>query len=245
MGKPLIIGVISQKGGVGKTTVAVNLAVALRMRDYKVLLIDGDTSNPSIGIDLGMEDENRGYKELVATNAPLDKLASIHGASGLHVITGTLHTRPFIPLRSQVSRLEKKLRKSSYDFIVIDSPPGYHNDDEFGFWDEAVIVSTPDMPAITACLRLEQTLSKAKVKHSLVLNMVRGRRYELRQDEIQDAFSCKIAGVLPADDAVNSALAERIPVFLSNKGASFSKAMGRLSSRYGKGTGISRIFRVK
>ena len=57
-----IIGVMSQKGGVGKTTIAVNLAVMLRLKGYETLIVDLDTSNPSVGIHLGMHESEDGLE---------------------------------------------------------------------------------------------------------------------------------------------------------------------------------------
>ena len=236
MQRPRIIGVISQKGGVGKTTVAVNLAVALRMMNYKVLLLDGDTSNPTIGISLGMEEANIGYKDLVSKKTKVDKLISIHAASGLHVIPGTLHTKPFVPTKAQIKRLHGEIAASGYDFVIIDSSPGYYTDYEFSFWDDGLVVSTPDMTAITSCLRLERSFKKVKTKCDLVLNMVRGRRYELRADEIEEAWGDRILGSLPYDDSVSAAAAERIPAYLSGKSSPFSKSMRTLAGKYAKGS---------
>ncbi len=220
----------------GKTTVAVNLAVALRMMNYKVLLLDGDTSNPTIGIALGMEEANIGYADLVSKKTKVDKLVSIHAASGVHVIPGTLHTKPFIPTAVQIKRLHDELAASGYDFVIIDSSPGYYTDYEFSFWDEGLVVATPDMTAITSCLRLERSFKKAKTKCELVLNMVRGRRYELREEEIEEAWGSKIAGSLPYDDSVNAAAAERIPVYISGKDSAFSRTIRVLAGKYAKGS---------
>lgn len=231
---PYVIGVVSQKGGVGKTSLSVSLAAALKFRGYRTLLIDADTSNPNAGMMLGMEDANIGYRELATKQTKLENVTSIHGSTGMHVVLGTLNTKPFIATKGDIGRVKKKIGKSNYDFVVIDTSPGYYLQEEMGLWDEAILITTPDMPSVTGILRLNGAIRKARINHLLVLNKVRRKRYELQPDEIEDAIGEKIATVIPYEETVSVSMAEKIPAYVVNRDSAFSKAVSKLADRHSK-----------
>ncbi|MDE1834912.1 MAG: AAA family ATPase, partial [Candidatus Micrarchaeota archaeon] len=101
MAEPYIIRISSQKGGVGKTTIATNLGVTLSMAGYKVLIVDMDSANPTIGYHLGMNQANVGYKEVITGKARLEQVIAIHAASGLRVLPGTVGPYSFVPTKKQ------------------------------------------------------------------------------------------------------------------------------------------------
>lgn len=226
---------ISQKGGVGKTSIAISLATAIRIKGSRTLLIDGDTSNPTVGLRLGMEDANIGYKELVTRGAKLDNVKAIHATSGLHVVLGTLHAKPFIVKKSHINKLKKKIADASYDYVILDTSPGFYDEKDMNYWDEAILVTTPDVPSITGVMRLDESFRKLKIKRSLVLNKIMGKRYELQKDEIEDACGEKIAAVIPYDEIANVSMAEKIPAYIINRNAPYSEAIARLADNYKTG----------
>lgn len=235
MPDPCIIGVVSQKGGVGKTAIAVNLSVILRLKGFRVLTVDGDTSNPNIGIQLGMENANIGFKELATKKDKPDSIASIHGATGMHVILGTLRSKPFVITKVDVKRLNTKLKGCNYDFVILDTAPGFYEPEAMGIFDEALLVATPDTPAITGILRLNRILKGKGVDRYIVINRVKGKKYELQPDEIEDASGSKVVAAIPDDDIVNESLAERIPAYMINRNSNFSRAVTKLASRLSLG----------
>jgi len=119
------IGVISGKGGVGKSTVTANLAIELASRGYKVGIIDSDFHGPSIPKMLGVEDKRvmaTRDKKMIPVNGPLDiKIISIYFF--LPDPTSAVIWRG--PLKK--SFLEEILASTLFgelDFLLIDLPPG-------------------------------------------------------------------------------------------------------------------------
>ncbi|MGC8567836.1 MAG: P-loop NTPase [Candidatus Micrarchaeia archaeon] len=116
------IGVYSAKGGVGKTTVAVNLAYVLKNKGYRVGLLDADIDCPNISIFLGIE--NTKIKP-IAPLVPVDK-------DGIKVISTAMLTddeeKPIIwrgPLITKM--LGEMLEYTDFgelDYLIIDLPPG-------------------------------------------------------------------------------------------------------------------------
>lgn len=234
MANPYIIRISSQKGGVGKTTIAVNLSVLLSLSGHKVLIIDSDTTNPSIGFHLGMHHANVGYKDVVSGRASLKNAIAIHGPSGLRVLGGTIEGHAHhVESAQNISRLYSSLKKTDFDFIIIDSAPkNQMTADPIKYCDEALVVTTPEMTAITSAMRLANFYRKEKVKHNLVINMVKGRKHEYSIPEIENAFGDRAAAVLPDEEAVALGVASHIPISILNSKCGFCYNLSPLIRRY-------------
>ena len=122
-GSNQVILVTSSVVGEGKTTIAINLALAFA-RFERVLLIDADMRRPSVARELSLEAADPGLPELLAGQAYLNKSISLLENYNLEVLkTGTIPSDPLELLSlGSFSKTIKTLRES-YDRIIIDSPP--------------------------------------------------------------------------------------------------------------------------
>ena len=130
-----IISIINQKGGVGKTTTAVNLAAGLSQLNKKVLVMDLDPQgNATTGLGLSnLEDtENSIYGVLNSTKefasvikktnfANLDLITSTVDLSGIEIETADDQRRAFI-LKEKIANFTSN-NEGKYDYILIDCPP--------------------------------------------------------------------------------------------------------------------------
>jgi MinD-like ATPase involved in chromosome partitioning or flagellar assembly len=230
-----MVGVSSQKGGVGKTTVSVNLAAALKLLKNKVLLIDTDTTNPSIGFHLGLERANIGYRDVLYGTAELEDAIAIHAATGLHVLPGTVNTKHFSPSPGNIDKLGMKIKKGNYDFVIFDTAPGFLEEDLSKYYNEALILTTPEMSACTSSLRLAHRYDEIQVKHNLVVNRIRNRRYEISLGEIEEIYGRKIRGAIPEDEVVPISISEHIPAYITSPNSKFSISIKGVARKYASG----------
>mgnify|MGYP003289718082 FL=1 len=124
-----IISIANQKGGVGKTTTAVNVSAILAKRGKKVMLIDADPQgNASSGLGLEKETENSLYDVLI-NDVDLESTLQDTTIKTLKVCPSNMNLAGAeVELVSQMSReqrLKEKLDviKDDFDFIIIDCPP--------------------------------------------------------------------------------------------------------------------------
>ncbi len=232
MSGPYIIRISSQKGGVGKTTIAVNLGVILSLLSYKVLIVDCDYANPTVGFHLGMNQANVGYKDVLTGKADMNDALAMHSPSGLRVLPGTIGPYSFVPEEKDNARFLDMLSQTKYGFIILDTSPGFAFSEPFRYYSEALLVTTPEASSCTAVMRLARSYTEEKLKHNLVINRVRNRKYEFSIDEIEDMYENKAIAVLPEDDIVPTSISQHIPAFLINPKSNFSNAVKTLSRRY-------------
>jgi len=126
---PLIISVINQKGGVGKSTVAVNLSHGLALLGKKVLLVDMDPQHNSsdVLLDNKSEEYEGNIYRLLRGKVGLDEAAVATRIKGLHVIPGTIELADaeleFSAVFGRERLLHKALSGAKCDYIICDNPP--------------------------------------------------------------------------------------------------------------------------
>src|ERR1035441_6153789 len=128
MGK--ILGVVNQKGGVGKTTTAINLAACLALEGLKVLLVDCDPqANASSGLGLQRDDNRHSIYDVLVGNASAEQVILPTEIDHLWVLPGSKNlTGANVELtgaEDRAVRLRKALApiKDNYDLVVLDCPP--------------------------------------------------------------------------------------------------------------------------
>jgi len=202
-----IIGIISIKGGVGKTSCAANLGASLA-KDFgkKVLMVDANFTAPNLGLHFGIVNPKYTIHDVLMDKVDIAEAILDHQGE-FHILPASLIDKKINPfkLKQKLARL-----KDSYDVIIIDSSPNLNEDilSTMIASDELLVVTSPDYPTLSTTMRAVKLAQQKKVNISgLIVNKVRGKSFELSLQEIEEATGVPVLGVLPDDVRVLESVA--------------------------------------
>jgi pilus assembly protein CpaE len=244
-----VIAVFSPKGGVGCTTIAVNLAMALQQMagsGQKIALVDTSVQFGDVGVMLNLQ-ASRSLADLVPHIEGLDRdmlnsVLSPHG-SGLKVLLAPPHPEAAESLLAGASVDEGmgnsalaavlKLMREAFDVIVVDMW-SWVDEVALTVFDAAaliVLVVMPNIPAIKSArlfLEVANTLNYPTEKISLVVNGV-DRRTGIRVEQIEQAM-IPVAAQIPLDShVVLAAINHGVPFVMRDPSRPVSQAIFRLA----------------
>jgi pilus assembly protein CpaE len=239
-----LVTVFSPKGGVGKTTIAANLAVALAARDgFRVCLVDLDLGFGDIAITLQLFPA-RTIADAVALESDLDfsmlePLLTPH-RRGFSTLVAPVQpdAKDSIPA-SLIARILSVL-KSNFDYVIVDTAPAFdeHVLQAFDETDELLLVTTLDVPTLKnvkiACETLD-LLNFPKPRRHLVLNRA-DDKVGLSADKVETTLDMKITQAIPTSAEVANATNAGEPITASHPKHPVSQAISRLADAV---TGVS------
>jgi pilus assembly protein CpaE len=235
-GASKVIMVSSTKGGTGKTSIAVNLAVELSGHHLRTLLIDLDVQFGDVGIVLGLDRPAKTLYELAATAVEMDA-EKIRGYVIKHSSTLDVLPAPLRPEEGEsidAARIAAILQtaRGMYDAIVIDTAPLFDGPmlAALDRSDQLLLISTPDVPSmknIRLALQTLELLGFPLDRVALVANRS-GMAGGASTREIAETIGRKIRFVLPEDPAVPSSINSGVPTVTLDPKTRFSRSMKEL-----------------
>lgn len=242
--KAQVVTVFGTKGGVGKTTIAVNLAVLLAKAKKKVALVDLDLQFGDVSIFLNLLPK-RTIAELAQEGSDLDgeliESYLISHLSGVKILPAP--GRPEYSELITPTHVEKVIEHLSnlYDYIIVDTPPHF-NDTNLSALDlssQIILVLSMDVATIKnvkLSLELLDSLNQ-RGKTKLILNRA-SEDMGIKVKDAEETLNFLIAGQIPSDGKlVVSALNKGIPFVLSNPSAKVSMAVKELGDMVVKDIG--------
>ncbi len=231
-----VIGVTNQKGGVGKTTTAVNTAAGIAKLGKKVLLVDVDPQgNATSGVGIDKRSVRYSSYSVIIDKVKTEDAIMHTQFTNLDIIPASMDLAAaeieLVEMEHRESRLKNALAlvKGNYDFIFIDCPPslGLITTNAFCAADTLLVPIQPEYYALEGLSQLMNTVRKVKRRYNqyldiegVLLTMYDGRLNLTQQvvEEVKKFFPRKVfAAVIPRGVRLSEAPSFGMPIMYFDK----------------------------
>jgi ATP-binding protein involved in chromosome partitioning len=241
------LAVISGKGGVGKTSVVVNLAAALKKKDMEVGIFDADVHGPSVPKMVGIKTKMR---DMLHGSHGIDPVSTDHGLKVMSVaLIWPTEMTPIMWRGQYKARVLRQFLSSikwhELDYLLVDLPPGTGDEPitimkSIPDLDGLIVVTTPQEISTIVC---SKAINAAKELNAPIIGLIEnmdsyccpgcGRQEYLfgkgKGQKLADTFKIPFLGGIPLDGQYSAAADEGVPIVFKHPEALSSQAMLKIA----------------
>ena len=229
-----VIGVVSGKGGVGKTTLVANLGAALASVFKKdVIVVDCNVTTSHLGLYLGMYYYPISLNKVLSDQVSIDNAIYDYSISGMRIIPASLSIDDLRGI--DVSKMKTAIKKlfGKADIVLLDSAPGLGREamSTMRAADEILYVMTPFVPPMMDVIKCNAMASELGLKPlGVVMNMTGEGRHEVTPEEVEQLVELPVISMIPRDKNVLRSLSAKLPVIDYNPNTASSQEIIRLAA---------------
>jgi septum site-determining protein MinD len=228
-----LITITSGKGGVGKTTSAINLGAAINAFGKEVIIVDANLTTPNIGVHLGAPIVPVSLNHVLNGKAKISDAVYEH-ESGTKIVPSSLSAKELGNLNHRkLGDIGKKLRKMA-DYVIYDSAAGLGDEAVASIMvaDDLIIVTNPEIPAVTDALKAAKLAENlGKTVKGVIITRSNGGKHEMPISNVQEMLELPILGVVPEDYNVKASVVAKDAVVHTHPKAKVSRAYRKIAAK--------------
>lgn len=206
------LALISGKGGVGKTTTALNLGHALTKLNKKSIVLDANFATPNLATHLGVTSLNATLNDFLKKKKSLSEIIHMH-PSGLAFIPSSISYQDFKKAQpDKITEIFEHLDGMA-DFIIVDCPAGlgYDLTKILNNTDETIVVVNPSLSSlIDAVKSIEIAKENNNSIPGFILNMTYGKN-EITVKNVEQTLNIPLLANVPFDKKIKKSLYKQTP----------------------------------
>jgi len=228
-----VYAILSGKGGVGKTTSTINLGTCLNHLGEDVIIIDANLTTPNVGIHLGAPIVPVTLNHVLNGRAELEDAIYEH-ESGTKIMPASLSLKETEKIYyKKLPDVTRRLKKIT-NHVLIDSAAGLGEEARSAMHaaDEVIIITNPEMPAVTDALKTIKLAEETnKPVTGVIITRYRGSKIEMPIANIKEMLEVPVLGIIPEEDSIRESQAMKNAIIYTHPKSSAARTYLNTSQR--------------
>ncbi|MDI6807135.1 MAG: cell division ATPase MinD [Candidatus Aenigmarchaeota archaeon] len=241
--------VLSGKGGVGKTSLVSNLAIALAELGENTIAVDANLTTPNLGMHLGLHLTSKTIHDVLRDKVDVRKAMCFHPL-GIRVLTGSLNVNKIRGVNAgRLPEVTLSLMGKA-DYILMDCASSFGQEviSTLAACDEVIVITNPDLPSVTEAFKgIKIAGQEGKEVLGVVINRLKDKK-KLKKEDIEEILGVPVLAEIPEDENVTASISTKTPIVSYKPNSPAAKEIKKLACKitgrpYKEERGIfSRIF---
>jgi MinD-like ATPase involved in chromosome partitioning or flagellar assembly len=230
MGK--VLGVFSGKGGIGKTTVSSNLAIALKDLGRKVSAVDGNITTPHLSYYMGMDEHDVNLNDVLRGSFSIFSASYHH--DGVNIVPSSSYVSNLVGADPTGMKEHVKSLSGMHDLVIVDSAPGFGKEaiSAMKACDEIVLVCAPRPAELMDAMKCHSIAEKLGVRTAgIVLNMAGATKGEYTRERVEYLTKLPVLASVPFDRNIMESTKRRSPILNYSPYSSASESFRELGAK--------------